>query len=131
MLVQLGSFLFSLDSLPYNEIERISRYTFAHHEVIGNVRKLQGTGVENDTLRLTGTHYAELSMLVGVNANPFDELREIAETLEPQLLTSADGLSHGYWVIIDINQKGSYYNQQGAQRTDFNIQLLYYGPRAE
>ena len=130
MLIQLGNFQFSISTVAYNEIERISTFSFASHQVIGSYDRLQAVGVNNETLRLTGSYLSELRTLIGgTRENPFDTIRTMANTQNPLQLQSEDGKNHGYWVIYDMNTKGSKYLQQGALKANFTIQLKFYGRR--
>ena len=132
MLIQLGDFQFSISTAAYNEIERISTYKFAAHQVIGSHDRLQAVGVDNETIRLTGSYFAELRSLVGSNNDdPFANLRSIAFKQEPLQLQSGDGKNHGYWVIFDLNVRGQDYIEQGALKADFTVQLRFYGRRVD
>ena len=130
MLIQLGNFQFSIPTVSYNEIERISTYKFASHQVIGSYDRLQAVGADNETLRITGSYFADLKSAVGGSRqNPFDTLREMANEQKPLQLQSEDGKNHGYWVIYDLNTRGSHYIEQGALRANFTVQLRFYGRR--
>ena len=132
MLIQLGNFQFSISTLAYKDIERISTYSFASHRVIGSHDKLQAVGVDNEVLRFTGSYFADLRNSLGEsNGNPFDEIRNMAGEQKPLQLQSEDGKNHGYWVIIDLNVRGNHYIRQGALRADYTIQLKFYGRRLQ
>lgn len=129
MLIQLGNFQFSISTLSYNEIERISTFKFAAHSVIGSYDRLQAVGIDNEILRITGNFFADLTPLVGERDNPFDTLRAIANEQNPLQLQSEDGKNHGYWVIYDLNTRGSRYIHQGSLRSEFTVQLKFYSRR--
>ena len=132
MLIQLGDFQFSINTLAYNEIERVSTYSFASRQVIGSYDRLQSVGVDNETLRITGSYLADLKTLLGgSDEDPFEEIRVMASDQKPLQLQSEDGKNHGYWVIIDLNVRGNHYIQKGALKADFTLQLKFYGRRLE
>lgn len=132
MLIQLGNFQFSISTLAYNEIERVSSYSFASHQIIGSHNRLQAVGVNNEKLTFTGQYYAEFRNLVGVtNSDPFEEIRNISNEQKPLQLQSEDGKNHGYWVVTELNVRGSRYIEQGALKADFTIQLTFYGRRLQ
>ena len=131
MLIQLGSFQFSIPTVMYSEIERISTFKFASHGVIGSYDRLQAVGVDNETLRLTGAYLADIKNYVGgPSENPFNTLRAMANEQKPLQLQSEDGINHGYWIIYDLNVRGSHYIEQGALRAGFTVQLKFFGRRA-
>lgn len=132
MLIQLGNFQFSISTLAYKEIERVSSYSFASHQVIGSYNRLQAVGVNNETLSFTGDYYADFRNFVGSSSSdPFEEIRNIANEQKPLQLQSEDGKNHGYWVITELNVKGSHYIEQGALKASFTIQLTFYGRRLQ
>ena len=132
MLIQLGNFQFSISTVAYNEIERISTYSFASHQVIGSYDRLQALGPNNETIRLTGSYFSDLKTIIGGSSqDPFETLRNMGDTLQPQQLQSGDGKNHGYFVIVDLNVKGGHYVEQGSLKSDFTLQLKYYGRRLE
>lgn len=130
MLVQLGDFQFSISTVAYQQIERISTFKFASHQVIGSYDRLQAVGIDNETIRFTGQYYADLRQnITAENVDPFDTIRQMANRQEPLQLQSEDGINHGYWVIYDLNVRGRNYIEQGALNAEFTLQIKYYGRR--
>ena len=129
MLAQIGDFQFSLSTIAAREIERISQYRFAEQDRVGQTKLLQAVGIENEIIRISGMFSPELQDYYGGGGNPFEDLRAMANLQEPLLLVTENGRNLGYWVIFDINTRGSDFlpRGQGARRMDFTIQIKYYG----
>ena len=130
MLIQLGDFQFSISTVAYQEIERISQFTFASHQVIGSYNRLQAVGIQNEQIRLTGQYFSDLRQAINApGGDPFETIREAGNRQEPLQLQSEDGRNHGYWVIYDFNVRSSDYITQGALKAEFTLQLKFYGRR--
>ena len=130
MLIQLGEFQFSINTVAYKEVERISTYRFAEHEVVGAYNRLQPVGPDNETIRMTGSYFSDLRTLIGGNTqDPFKTIRDMANKQLPLQLQSEDGKNHGYWVIYDFNVRSNNFLKQGALNAEFTLQLKYFGRR--
>lgn len=132
MLIQLGSFLFDISTVAYNELNRVSSYKWAQHNIVDNYQGLQAVGFENDRVRLSGTFYPQVASMVDrprEGNKDFVELRNMAKQMKPYLIASADGNSLGYWVIEEIGTNDSLFGPgEGIPRKQiFSINLRYYG----
>ena len=131
MLMQYADFQFDISTVAYNELNRVSSIRWATHDIVGSHQKLQAMGKDNDRIRLNGTFYPILAAQVGgaVGTNSLDALRELANQMQPHLLTAANGNSLGYWVLEELETNNTLFSSgQGVpQKQQFNIALRYYG----
>lgn len=131
MLMQYADFQFDISTVAYNELNRVSSTRWATHDIVGSHQKLQAMGKDNDRIRLNGTFYPILAAQVGgtVGTNSLDALRELANQMQPHLLTAANGNSLGYWVLEELETNNTHFSSgQGVpQKQQFNIALRYYG----
>jgi len=129
--MQFQEFQFNISTVAYNELNRVSRFRWASHDIVGGHQKLQATGKENDRIRLNGTFYPLLASQVGgaVGTQSLDALRELANQMLPHLLTAANGNSLGYWVLEELETTQSLFSGGAGvpQKQDFNIVLRWYG----
>ena len=132
--VQLGEFQFQVSTLVYDELVRISSVRWARQSIVGGDERLQATGRNNDSIRLTGTFYPQIASQVEgtVGTESLDGLRATMKEMQPLLLTSASGHSLGYWVAEEIEAANSRYSQGTGptpRRQRFLIRLRWYGER--
>ena len=133
-LVQFGDFQFNINSLTYDELVRRSSVRWARQPVVGGDERLQATGRNNDTIRLSGTFYPQIASQVGgtVGTQSLDDLRATMKELQPLLLTSASGHSLGYWVAEEIEAANSLFaagTGDVPRRQRFSINMRWYGER--
>lgn len=133
-LVQWGDFQFSINTLAYDELMRMSSVRWAGQKIVGGDERLQAVGRDNDSIRLSGTFYPQIASQVGgtVGTQSLDDLRAKMKEMQPQLLTSASGHSLGYWVAEEIEASNSLFaagTGHVPRRQRFNIKLKWYGER--
>ena len=97
--VQLGEFQFQVSTLVYDELVRVSSVRWSRQAIVGNDERLQATGRNNDSIRLTGTFYPQIaSQFDGkVGTESLDGLRDTMKKLQPLLLTS--GIGAFAWIL--------------------------------
>ncbi|MDC7675392.1 phage tail protein [Asticcacaulis machinosus] len=120
MMMALGSFIFELASLPYQELQRQTAYRHATTDRFGARPAAQYLGEGDDTITLTGA-------LVGGGLGRFasmDEIRDLAATGDAYTLVSGSGDVLGEWYIANIAQNDSTFMKDGKPRkADFTILL--------
>lgn len=120
MMMTLGLFVFTLKTVPYQELQLQKQWRHASNGRIGKRPVLQFLGPDTDTITLSGILMPEitggtLSMLV---------LEQMAETGKGWPLIGGDGTIYGTFIIESMNTTRSEFLQDGAARKiDFNIAL--------
>ena len=131
MLIQLADFQFSISTVAYTDLSRVSSVRWAAHDIVGGAQRLQAVGQNNDTITLNGVFYPQLAAQVGgaVGTESLDSLRETMKEMQPQLMTAANGNSLGYWVIESLETTDSKFLGAVPRRQEFNIKLRWYGAK--
>ena len=132
--VQLGDFQFQVSTLVYDELVRVSSVRWSRQAIVGGDERLQATGRNNDSIRLTGTFYPQIASQFdgAVGTESLDGLRETMKEMQPLLLTSASGHSLGYWVAEEIEAANTLFSRgvgPTPRRQRFSIRLRWYGQR--
>ena len=131
MLIQLADFQFSISTVAYNELNRVSSVRWGSHDIVGGAQRLQAVGQNNDTITLNGVFYPQLAAQVGgaVGTESLDSLRETMKAMQPQLITAANGNSLGYWVMESLETTDSKFLGAVPRRQEFRISLRWYGEK--
>ena len=120
VMMQLGSFQFSITTAAYQELRRRTEYRWASQDRFGKMPALQFTGPGADAITLTGTIYTEFRGGTG----QLEELRDLAALGLPQLLVDGSGRLLGRWVIEGVEEGQSVFAGQGVPRKQqFTITL--------
>lgn len=123
-LVSLGMFVFALDTLAYQELQRKDDWRFARNPRVGARDAVQYVGPGDSTINLSGTAFAELCD----GAASLEDLRAMAADGEAWPLVSAAGIVFGDFVIASIDETGSVFDAAGnARRIEFGIELVAVG----
>ena len=124
VMMMLGDYTFSLDTAAYNELKRASSWRWSPQERIDNNPAMQYTGKGADQIDLSGVilpHYK--GGLAQIN-----KMRDEADKGKPLLLVDGQGLIHGDWVILSIEETKQQFIQNGlATNIRFTMKLSYYG----
>ena len=102
VMMQLGSFQFTIDTATYNRLTRVTSYRWGAQPRQDNLDSLQYTGLNSDVITLNGEVYPTF--------------RDLASQGEPLLFTDGNGNIHGLWVIESINEDQSYFLTRGNPR---------------
>lgn len=120
VMMQLGTFQFSLSTAAYQELTRKTEYRWASQDRFGDMPFLQFTGPGSDGITLTGTIYTEFRGGTG----QIDELRGMAALGLPQLLVDGTGRVMGKWVIESVDEGQSVFAAQGmARKQTFTVTI--------
>lgn len=131
MLIQLADFQFSISTVAYDALNRVSSVRWAARDIVGGTQRLQAVGKENDRIRLNGVFYPQLAAQVGgeVGTKSLDRLRDLMNDMQPQLITAANGNSLGYWVIEQVETTDSKFLGAVPRRQEFSLNLRWYGAK--
>lgn len=120
VMMQLGSFQFSINSAAYQELRRRTEYRWASQDRFGKMPALQFTGPGGDAITLTGVIYTEFRGGTG----QLDKMRAMAKQGLPQLLIDGNGRLLGRFVIEGVEEGQSVFAGYGRPRKqEFTLQL--------
>lgn len=112
VMMQLGSYQFSLGTAAYQELMRKSGYRWASQDRFGQYPALQFTGPESETIELSGIIYAEFRGGTG----QLDAMRALAARGLPQRLIDGNGRLLGRWVIESVEETQAVFASKGYPR---------------
>lgn len=120
MMMALGMFIFSLETLVYQELQRQTEWRHGSTSRIGTNPARQFLGRGDDSITLPGVL---LPALAGTPLS-LDTLRYMADTGKAYPLVEGTGRILGIWVIESINETRTMFFQDGAaRRIEFTIAL--------
>ena len=112
MMMALGMFIFSLETLAYQELQRQTDWRHGTTSRIGTNPARQFLGRGEDTITLPGVL---LPALAGTPLS-LDTLRYMADTGKAWPLVEGTGRILGIWVIESITETRTLFFQDGAAR---------------
>lgn len=120
MMMALGMFVFSLETLAYQEFQRQTEWRHGSTSRIGTNPASQFLGKGDDTITLPGVL---LPALAGTPLS-LDTLRLMADTGKAWPLVEGTGKIYGAWVITAMSETRTLFFQDGAARKiEFTINL--------
>ncbi len=120
-MATIGMFVFGLDTLAYQELERRTDWRWAATPRFGARDALQFTGPGVDKITLNGVLVPE----VAGSYSDIEKLREMGDTGEVQDVVLGDGTVVGQYVIMAVDDRAQNILQGGrARRYDFAVDLL-------
>jgi len=120
MMMALGMFVFSLETLAYQELQRQTDWRHGSTSRIGARPARQYLGPGDDRITLPGLLLPELAG----SPSSLDEIREMAGTGKAWPLVDGSGRVHGLWVIESLSETRTLFFQDGtARRIEFGISL--------
>lgn len=121
MLLAIGLFVFSIDTLAFDELSRRATWRHASSTRVGARDATQFTGPGEETISLSGTVFAEIAD----GEVSVDELRRMAATGDAWSLVDGRGYVYGAFVITTIDDRRKAFWSDGTPRQiDFSIDLL-------
>ncbi len=120
MMTALGMFVFSLETLAYQEFQRQTDWRHGSTSRIGTNPARQYLGRGEDSITLPGV------LLPGLVGSPLslDTLRTMADTGKAWPLVQGDGRIFGLWVIESLSETRTLFFRDGAaRRIEFNLKL--------
>lgn len=120
MMMALGMFIFSLETLAYQEFQRQTEWRHGETSRIGTNPASQYLGRGQDTITLPGVL---LPALAGTPLS-LDTLRYMADTGKAWPLVEGTGKIYGVWVIVSLSETRALFFPDGAaRRIEFNLVL--------
>lgn len=123
VMMQLGSFQFSVATAAYQELSRSVEYRWSGLDRIGDRQALQFTGYGSETIELRGVIYPFYRGGLG----QLDAMREQAEAGSPLSMVSGRGAIMGLWVVVAIREGQRVFERAGVpKRQEFDMSLRRY-----
>lgn len=120
MMLALGMFVFSLNTLAYQELQRQTNWRHASSNRVNAQPALQFAGRGDETITLPGILLPELAGQVVC----LDELRAMGNTGKSWSLLDGTGRLYGVFVIESLSETQTLFFQDGtARRIEFNLAL--------
>lgn len=119
MMMCLGQFVFSLQTLAYQELQRQTSWRHASNNRVGVRPASQFLGVGEETLTLPGVIVPEFGQRASL-----DEIHQMADTGSAFALVDGLGRVYGQFVITDKSETGTLFDLNGQpRRVEFSITL--------
>jgi phage protein U len=120
VMMALGIFVFGLDTVPYQQLQRQTTWRHPSNSRVGRRPARQFAGPGDDTITLSGTLYPELT---GGKVS-LALLRFMADSGKAWPLIEGTGYIYGLYVVEDVSETNSLFFSDGAARKiDFTIKL--------
>ncbi|HBO70975.1 MAG TPA: oxidoreductase, partial [Acinetobacter sp.] len=121
MLMCLGQFPFTTDTLTFTEIQRQRSWQYADNAVAKGRKKRQFIGSGDETISLPGLIYQEHGF---GNRFAIDDLAAMADTGQGFVLVDGSGYLYGVFTIDSIDETKQILLFNGVPRKiDFTIKL--------
>lgn len=120
MMMALGMFVFSLETLTYQEFQRQTEWRHGSTSRIGTNPARQYLGRGDDSITLPGVL---LPALAGSQLS-LDALRTMADTGKAWPLVEGTGKIYGTWIIESLSETRTLFFRDGqARRIEFTLAL--------
>ncbi len=120
MMMSFGTFVFSMSTAAYQELQRQQAWRYGAGERVGARAALQFLGPGEDTIQLAGLIAPELT---GTRAS-LDTLRDLADGGEALPLVDGAGKVYGNYVIQQLAETSSLFFKDGVpRRIEFQLSL--------
>ena len=120
MMMTYGTFVFSVATAAYDQLQRQMSWRHPSSERLGARPARQYVGPGDDTINLQGTITAELATDLRV----LDELRDLGDQGRPQALVEGTGRVYGAYLLVSLNETRKELYKDGTPRLiEFQMQL--------
>jgi phage protein U len=120
MMMSLGQFVFSLNTLAFEELKRQTTWRHPSNSRVGQRPARQFVGPGDDLINLTGVQVPEF---MGTRQS-LPQLRDMADSGRAWAMVDGAGGVYGAWVIEGISETGSVFVAQGVpRRVSFDLSL--------
>ena len=120
-MMTLGTFVFSLPTLAYQQLQRQNEWRHAASDRVGARPAHQYLGPGEETIELSGTVAKELT----AGEPSLNTLRDLAEDGVPLPLVDGRGYVYGAYVIKGIGDtQGIFFRDGASRKLDFTLSLL-------
>lgn len=113
MLLALGQFIFSVDTMTYSEIQRSRSWSHPSNAVGQGRDKYQFTGVGEETITIPFMIYQSHGF---GDRQSIDDLSEMADSGAGYVLIDGSGYIYGVFVISSIEETRSHLTNIGVAR---------------
>ena len=113
MILSLGQFVFSVDTLTFNELQRSRSWSFASNDIAHGRPQYQFTGTGEETISIPFLIYQEHGF---GNRQSVDDLAEMADTGAGYVLIDGSGYIYGVFAIDSIDDNRSFLTINGVPR---------------
>lgn len=121
MMMTLGMFVFEVQSLPYQQLQRSTQWRHPSQSRVGQRPAYQYLGPGEDTITLSGTLYPEIT---GGRVT-LDDVRIMADEGKAWPLIEGSGRVFGFWCITGVEETSTVFFSDGVPRKiDFSINLV-------
>lgn len=119
-MMSLGLFVFSVNTTPYQQLQRQTAWRHPSSSRVGQRPARQYIGPGDDTITLSGTLYPEIT---GGRVS-LSMLRYMAETGKAWPLLEGTGWFYGLFVIEDISETNSlFFGDGSARKIEFSLKI--------
>jgi phage protein U len=120
MMLALDQFVFSMDTLPWQELQRQTQWKHRGNSRIGARDSRQYLGPGDDQVTITGVLVPQITG----STQSIEDLRAMADAGEAYVLVDATGLVYGAFVIEAVSETQAGHDKDGAaRRIDFSVGL--------
>lgn len=120
MMMALGLFVFSMETMAYQELQRDTQWRHPSSSRVGARPAHQYIGPGPDQISLPGVLLPQLS---GSRLS-LDVLREMANTGQAWVLVDGTGRVYGAWIIEQLTEGHSLFFRDGApRRIEFTVSI--------
>lgn len=120
MLMCLGQFVWGINTLAYQQLQRQNNYRWAANNRVRRRPARQYVGPGDDTITLSGWISPELCG----DRTSLDQLRVMAEAGTPYVMVDATGTVYGLWVIESISETSTIFRIDGQpRRIEFTVTI--------
>lgn len=121
MILALGQFVFSTDTLTFDQLQRNRAWSYASNAVAQGRDRYQFTGVGEETISIPFIIYQAQGF---GNRQSIDDLSEMADTGAGYVLIDGTGYIYGVFAIDSIDETRNYLTIQGVpQKIDGTLKL--------
>ena len=113
MILSLGQFVFSVDTLTFNELQRSRSWSFANNDIAQGRPQYQFTDTGEETISIPFLIYQEHGF---GNRQSVDDLAEMADTGAGYVLIDGSGYIYGVFAIDSIDDNRSFLTINGVPR---------------
>lgn len=120
MMMALGQFVFGLDTLAFQELERQMQWRHASNSRVGDRPARQFLGPGDDSITLSGVLAPEFKG----SSQHLEQLQGMADDGSAYALVDGAGTVYGAWVIESVQQRSSHFIAEGLpRRIEFSVSL--------
>lgn len=122
MLLALGQFVFNVDTMTYDELQRSRSWSYASNSISQGRDQHQFTGAGEETVTIPFLIYQSHGF---GNRQSIDDLSEMADSGSGYVLIDGSGYLYGVFAITAIDETRSHITNRGvARKIDGTMKLI-------